>query len=193
MALAAGPGRALTEGETAMYPPAGGWGNASGTRVGQGSADITLPGVTIIGRRPDALSSVYVISVPFAGLVPTPSLDRTGLPPDAPPDPVKQETCIDSRDQKQKIAKDLCDVAAAEASASGTVAAIDIGFAVGGLLTRASMLLSTPSDFSAYVVANQLAKDHLATLNLACIGKAAHDHMNCVTGVCKFNGYLESP
>jgi hypothetical protein len=186
-ASAAGPSRALTE--YPVYPPPGGWGNAFGTSIGQGAADTTLEGVTIVGKREGKLSPIYLISVPFAGIVPTPSLDRTGGDPAAPPDPAKQQACIDTCDQKQKIAKDLCDVAAAKASASGTVASIGIGFAVGSVVSwKGTMLLGAPAGFGAYLAANQFAKDHAATLNLACIGKAAQNRVDCVTGVCKFSG-----
>jgi hypothetical protein len=102
---------------------------------------------------------------------------------------VQRQTCIANCDQKQKIANDLCAVSAAKVAASGTTAAIGIAFAVGGVMTwKGGMLLGAPAGFGAYLIANQLAKDHAATVNLACLGKAAQDHVSCISGTCGLKG-----
>jgi hypothetical protein len=184
MVLAAGSSRALVEDEPVVTPPAGGWGYEGGSSTGRGAADVQLEGVTVWGKRDLApFPSVYKIYVPPVTPPPTPR------DPGGPPDPAQQKACIDACDQKQKIANDLCAAAAAKAAANNTVAAIGIGYAVGAVLTwKGSLVLGTAGGFGAYVIANQLAKDHAATLNLYCIGKAAQDHAGCVTGTCKFSG-----
>ena len=126
------------------YFPSGGYGNASGTSYG-GVADfasVTFPGVTITGRRsdmPDTLNPTFVINVPAPS--PPPSYSDGGGP--APTDPAQQQQCIANCDTKQKMAKDLCDVAAAKAAASATVTAIGVGFAAGAFLTWKAGLLGS--------------------------------------------------
>ncbi len=184
MALASGPSRALIEND-GVYPPSGGWGNSSGSVSGGGytGSYSSLPEITVIGTRPDTLSNVYVINVPY-----TQNLPNADRDPGSPVDPAKQKACIDACDQKQKIAQDLCAVAAAKAAASSTVTAIGIGFAAaGGLSMVGGIKLGAPGGFAAYYVANQMAKDHAANLSMACLARAAQDHANCVTGVCKFS------
>ena len=188
MSLTSGTSRALTEDDRPNIP-AGGYGNASGTSYGRvpDFDTVTFPGITVTGRRsdqPDTLSPIYVINVPAPS--PPPGYSDGGGP--APTSPAEQQQCIADCDTKQKMAKDLCDVAAAKAAASATVTAIGVGFVAGAFLTWKAGLIGIPGGFGAYLVTNQLAKDHAATMNLACIAKAGEDHTNCIRGICKFTG-----
>lgn len=130
--LSAIPSQAITE--DGVYPPPGGWGNEPITSSGGFSDAYAAVGelerVTVTGKYEDSWSPVYVVNVPAPPL--SPVVEAGGS---SPPDPVQQKACMDSCDTKQKIAKDLCDVAAAKIAAGSTVAAIGAGAAVGGLLT----------------------------------------------------------
>ena len=188
MTLPSSPSRAMTEDDGPTIP-AGGYGSAPGTSYG-GVADsdtVNFPGISVTGRRSDkpvTLSPIYVVNV--AAPSPPPGYSGGGSP--APTNPAQQQQCIADCDTKQKMAKDLCDVAAAKAAASATVTAIGVGFVAGAFLTWKAGLFGIPGGFGAYLVTNQLAKDHAATMNLACIAKAAEDHTNCIRGICKFTG-----
>ena len=153
-----------------------------------GGAD--LPGVTVIGKRGDTLSNVYVVNVPFTGYIPYPTLDREpGGDTTAPPDPEKQKQCLADCDTKQKIGKDLCDIAAAKAAASSTTTAIAAALIATGFITwKGGFVLGPAAGLATFVITNEFAKNHAATMNLACIAKAAEDHIGCIKGTCKFSG-----
>lgn len=184
LALIAAPSRAITEDGTPQMP-AGGWGNSAGAfQTGGGFSGCGGDTVCIrASRLYDDLSPIYVITVVAAQPVP----HETDVP--NPIDPAKQKACIDICDQKQKIALDMCAVAAAKASASANVTAVGIGLATGGAVSIIGDLkLGAVTGLGAYFIANQMAKDHAATLNLACTAAAAQNHTQCVTGKCKFSG-----